>query len=147
MMIGDLRDRRAEETDPALAVAEAEAYVAAARTKWDAARMTSAERLVLEAAGRALTTPAPCAHPFVRVAGAVETQAAEGAPSFVYSGYVTFGNDHFAIVNGRAYRAGDIVEGSSFVIRAIAADHVLLEHERSGREQRAPIQDKGSRGR
>lgn len=148
MMVGDLRDRRDEETDPALALAEVETYVAEARAALVAAGLSSAERRALESAGRALTMSPIDERPFVRVAAVVATkEEKEGVPAFVYSAYIAVGDRAFAVINGREYRAGDVVDGSTFVVRAIAADHVLLEQERSGREQRVPIQDKLLRGR
>ena len=57
--------------------------------------------------------------------------------NFVYSGFITLGNQSFAIINGHEYRVTERVASSDFMVETIQPDRVVLISGSGGR--RVPV--------
>ncbi len=116
-----LLSRASASAGPAVNAAD-NAFVERTRQQIAAARLTDAERYVLDTAQSAWTGRPSSVRKDVQVATAKPVQQV----TFRYTGFVNMGAESFAIINGREYRRGDVLQGGVGVLDGIAADHVVL---------------------
>ena len=46
---------------------------------------------------------------------------------FIFSGFLSMGDNHFAIINGLEYETGDELETDGYIVQQIKSDEVLLK--------------------
>lgn len=97
------------------------------RERMDQLRLAARERMVLDEASSAWAES-----PFLD-APARARALEERVQTFRYTGYMSVGNEHLAILNGREYRIADPVKATDFRVEAIHPDRVVLAPESGGR--------------
>lgn len=110
-----------------------QAFADAQRAALAAVRLTPGEKTALD---RATGTWAES--PFIDRVGGIRT--GEGAVSeFRYTGFMRFGDNRLAIVNGREYRTGETITATDFIVETIEPDQVILAAGK-GRRVTVPLQ-------
>lgn len=130
-----------ESDDPVVAAAD-DAFVARSRQQVDAARLTDAERYVLNTA-TSTWHPRP---PAVRKTLQTDSAKPNRKLAFDYSGFVNMGGECFAIINGHEYRRGDALQDGAGIVEGIAADHVVLLLENGSKREVVPFQKPAMKG-
>jgi hypothetical protein len=65
--------------------------------------------------------------------------------NFVYSGFITVGNQSFAIINGHEYRVNERVAASDFIVETIQPDRVVLISGSGGRRVLVAMQSNNAK--
>jgi len=129
------------QTGPAVAEAE-NAFVEHARQQVESASLTDAERYVLDSAQSGWTGRPPSVRKAVPVASALPPPVIV----YRYTGFVNMDAGYFAIINGREYRRGDVLQGGAGVVDRIEADHVVLLLENGSTREMVPFYKPAMKG-
>lgn len=124
----------------AVSATSAEVFRRVSEERLRAARMTTAERMVLDAAR------SPWRADIVRDDGTDYTHVEEVGQEqrirgmYQFSGYATVGDTRFAVINNRAYRIHEELDDHVAVLQEITPEYVALRVLRDGRIEQIPFE-------